>query len=235
MGGIGKAVTERLSKDGFRIGLLYHKTPKNEVGYFLQSLSGSGHLALSCDLTKEKEVFKAISEMEKQMSRIDVCIHSAVSPIVRKRASDINPKDFRDQFEVTLFGGLNLFQKILPIMKKQKQGRIIALGTSATSPSAGISGMSGYVCAKQALQGLLRELSLELFPYNIMVNTVAPTFVPTTLHKDLPEKVLSFIKDRIPTNTPEEVAEVVSFLCSQKASKLTGLSYSVGRIPPTQL
>ena len=235
MGGIGKAIAIKLAKDGFRIFLLYHKSPKNEASSFLHSLSGSGHFGMSCDLTEEKEIRDVVMALEKQMARVDICIHTAVSPLVRKRASDIRSKDFREQFEVTTFGGLNLFQAVIPIMKKQKQGRIIGLTTSAIMSEAPISGMVGYLCAKGALQSLLHDLSLELSFHNIMVNAVAPSFVPTKLHRDLPEKVLSFIVDRTKTNTAEEVAEVVSFLCSEKADTITGLSYPVGKKPPTKL
>ena len=235
MGDIGKAVATRLAKDGMRIFLLYHKSTKNNVDTFIKSLSGSGHLALPCDLTSEKEVRYIVSKGEKKMGSLNICIHCAVGPIVRKKASDISLKDFREQFEVTTFGGLNLFQAVIPIMKKQKQGRIIALTSSAIRQDAGVSGMSGYASAKQALQAILRDLSLELSPHNIMVNAVAPSFVLTRLHKDLPEQVQTFISERTPSNTKEEVAKTISFLCSEKTNNITGKSYPVGEGQITKL
>jgi 3-oxoacyl-[acyl-carrier protein] reductase len=227
MGDIGKAIALKLAKDGFKIFLLYYSSSTNEVNDFLNSLSGNEHLACKCDLTIEEEVKKAVGDAENKMKGIDVCVHAAVSPIVRKRAGIIEIEDFKNQFEVTTFGGLRLFQKIIPVMRRQKEGKIIAITSGALEESNTPSGMAGYVSAKEALQSVLRELSKELLNDNIKVNAVAPGFVPTSLHNDLPKQVLSFIKERAKTVTKEEVASVVSLLCSDKLSSVTGMSYPV--------
>jgi len=185
-GGIGRAIVSRLEKDGYHV------------------------CALVCDVTKSEEVYAAVAKTHAQFGSIDVAIHAAVSPLVRERASVIDPLKFRQQFEVAAFGALVFFQAVLPYMRAQKSGHLIGITTKALDTDT-FSGMSGYLCAKFALRGLLRELRFELAP-NIRVDEVSPGFVPTTLHADLPEAVRAFITERAPSQTPEEVADAVSKL-----------------------
>ena len=227
MGGIGKAIAKRLSDEGFRIFIIYNKNPKEEVDLFINSLKGAGHLASRCDITDEKLTKKILAKGEEKMGRIDIGIHCAVSSIVRKKATTISPAQFKKQFEVTTFGGLIFFQNVLLLIKKQDCGKIIGLTSSLLNSSTLESSMAGYLCAKEALSGILRDLSKELVDDKITVNAVAPLFVDTPLQRDLPETVVSFIKNRSKTNTVDEVAEVVSFLCSEKADNITGKVYPV--------
>lgn len=210
MGGIGRAIAQRLAVEGKRVCVLYHKSPKAEADAFVASLPGSNHLALACDITKAEEVSVAVATAHERLGGLDIAIHAAVSPLVREKASAIDPLAFKQQFEVTAFGGLNFFQAVIPSLRAQKSGHLIGITTAALDSGA-LSGMAGYVCAKYALRGLLHELALELAPH-IRVDEIAPGFVPTGLHADLPEQVRAFITERAPGQTPGEVADMVSKL-----------------------
>jgi 3-oxoacyl-[acyl-carrier protein] reductase len=229
MGGIGRAIATRLAADGFSVALLYNSTDKSDADAFAASLPGTGHIALRCDITKSSEVESAVMLANEAMQDISICIHAAVSPIVRKTASKISPEEFRSQFEVTAFGGFNLFHAVLSRMRERKEGLIIGLTTAALEENDG-GAMAGYIAAKFALRGMLRELSHELEPQGVRVNAVAPGFVPTRLQSDLPEPVLRFITERAPTQSPEDVAEVVSFLCSDEGSGESGKTFSIQTI-----
>ena len=225
LGGIGKAIALHLSRNGSKIILLDRAVSPEGID-FVSSLTGSGHVAIECDLTNELEVKVCLDGLMKTYHQIDVCIHTAVSPLIRKKASQISPSDFRQQFEVSLFGGLNLFQAVIPGMKAIKKGKLIGLTTAALASEGPESNMSGYLCAKFALKGLLKELSKELVSSNIAVNAMAPDFVPTYLHKDLPEQVVSFISSRMPTNTPDDVAKTAALLCAED-NAVTGFTFLV--------
>lgn len=227
MGDIGMGIATKLSAEGFRIFLIYHSTPKEIVDEFIKSLAGTGHGSVACDITNEKELKKSIEQIEKEAKRIDICIHSAVSPIVRKTAETISLSEFKEQFEVTTFGGLNFFQSVIPFIKKQKESRIIGI-TSSVLTSDRKSGMTGYLAAKMALTAVLKDLSFELKDNNITVNAIAPAFVKTKLHNDLPHEVLKFVSERSKVNSVEEVSETIAFLCSEGAAGITGKTYSVG-------
>ncbi|MBA3733387.1 SDR family oxidoreductase [Patescibacteria group bacterium] len=230
MGDVGKAIATKLSADGFKIYLLYNRTSKTEVDMFIASLSGNGHTSYKVDVTNEKEVFDVV----KKINKIDICIHCAVSPIIRKSALNITRAEFRQQFEVTAFGGLTLFQAVAAHMKINRSGKIIGLTSEVLKKDSIASGMTGYLCAKEALQGILRDLSKELSNFNISVNAISPSFIPSSLNNDLPEAIISFITERSQTNSLDEVAKLASYLCLSKVF-VTGISYKVGSEEKTPL
>ena len=110
-------------------------------------------------------------------------------------------------------------------MLKKKAGRIINI--ASTSGQSGMAGQTNYSAAKAGLIGVTKALAVEVGKRNILVNAVAPGFIETEMIKDLPrEKILPMIPlGRF--GTPLEVAGVVSFLCSDKASYITGQVISV--------
>jgi 3-oxoacyl-[acyl-carrier protein] reductase len=236
MGDIGRAIAVRFAGAGERIALLYHTTPDAEARSFIEGLPGTGHVALRCDITDAGSVAGALAAVLKQGDPISLCVHAAVASIVRKAAYDIPPEEFRGQFDVTCFGGLNLFQAVVPRMVRG--GKILGITTSAADPGGQSSAMAGYVAAKYALRGLLRELSRELAGRGIGVAAVAPGFVPTKLHRDLPEQVFNFLKDRQPAelvSTPEEVARKVEEVCRLDITDMSGKSFPVKGGEPSSL
>ena len=208
MGGIGRAIAKRLAEDGLRVAVLYHRSTAKDADTFVQTLLGQGHAAFSCDITDPEQTRHVLALVHASFGSVDVCVHAAVAPLVRAKAAVIDPQSFKEQFDVTMFGGLNFFQAVIPFLLEQKSGHIIGITTAALDTETP-SGMAGYFCSKYALRGLLRELSLEL-PSTIRVDEITPGFVPTKLHADLPEVVRTFIVERTPVQTPESVADEVS-------------------------
>lgn len=230
MGGIGQAIARQLAKDGHSIALLYHRSPAQEVESFLETLMGTGHVAFACDLTDGQTVARTVASIVEKFGTITNVVHAATSPLVRKHVTRHTLAEFREPFEATVFGAFNLFQAVAPIMKEKKSGAIVGLTTAAIEPNGFAGGMAGYLCAKDALRGLLREFAKELAPWEIRVNAVAPGFVPTALHSDLPERAIELALDKNPMKklvTPEDVANVVAFLCSDRANAISGVSIPV--------
>lgn len=237
MGGIGKATATSLASKGFTVIILAHKDSP-DINHFLSTLTGTGHSYYICDVSKEKEVLNVIEKIIDINKNIDIFIHSAVDPIIRKSALNMSSEEFRSQFETGLFGGFNLFSKIGNIMKNQKSGLIIGITTKAIEQNMNPGNMAGYVSSKFALRGLLRELYRELSKYNVKVNAVSPDFVPTKLNSDLPERLIDFVKEMSPDKkitSPEDVADTICFLCSKEADNINGISISVLKKEQTKL
>jgi 3-oxoacyl-[acyl-carrier protein] reductase len=114
---------------------------------------------------------------------------------------------------------------VLNQMLKKRQGRIINI--VSTSGESGVPGQANYSAAKSGLIGATRSLAAEVAKRNILVNAVSPGFIETEMIRDLPrERILPMIPlGRV--GRPEEVAGVVSFLCSEKATYITGQVISV--------
>ncbi len=228
MGGIGQSIVRSLAADGHVVHFLYKSTPRVAVDLFLSTLTNSQtHTAHICDICDIDAVLKTISEIILQSHHIDVCIHGAVSKLVRRRISLIAPDEFKQQFEVTAFGGLNLLQTVVAHMKKENSGSIIGITTSALEPESPPTTMAGYICAKHALRGILREFYADVSTNNIRVNAIAPDFVDTPLHDDLPPRVIEVMKGNrgTPLTTPDDIATLCSHLCSEEAESVTGRTF----------
>lgn len=230
MGGMGRAICEELARDGFRVAVLYHKTSPDVVENFLSSLSGKGHKAFNGDVRNSDDVEHITQSIYQEFGRIDVCIHAATEKLNRKKITDLDASAFQAGLATDLMGGFYVFRSVAPIMQEQKSGRIIGITSSVVEPNAASGKMGAYGVAKYGLCGLLREFAKELAPYGVTVNAVAPNFVPTNLQKDIPERALEFIREKNPMKkivSPQDVARIVSFLCSDAASPLTGISIPI--------
>lgn len=226
MGDIGKAIATCFAAHDYRVCLLYHHTAQNDVDAFLHEL-GDGHIALQCDITDPDAVDTSIHTALTVFGSITTCIHAATSPLVRKGVMASTIEEFRAQFEVSVFGGFNLFHALIPHFVEQHAGTIVGITTTALENQSG-SPMVGYLSAKAALRGLLRETHREYHTQGVRIMALAPGFVPTGLHRDLPEPVFNFLKEREPNqSTPEEIAMLLLRLCDTESEQQSGHSFSV--------
>lgn len=154
---------------------------------------------------------------------VDILVNNAGINLIAPIA-ELTDKNIKDTFQINLLAPLRIIRKLAPRMIKRKYGRIINIGSIwglITKPKR-----ITYTITKSGVAGLTRSLAIELAPYHILVNCVAPGYVNTELTKknnSLAE--LSKIKNAIPLRRlcePCEIAEVVLFLSSEKNSYITG-------------
>jgi 3-oxoacyl-[acyl-carrier protein] reductase len=154
---------------------------------------------------------------------VDILINNAGINIPAKLEA-LTEENIDATLKVNLLAPLKISLKLLPRMIKNKYGRIVNIGSIwglVTRP-----GRTAYTVTKAGLLGLTKSLAVELAPHNILVNYVAPGYVNTELtEKNNNKSQLREIKKKIPLGRlcePGEVAELVSFLCSDKNTYITG-------------
>lgn len=197
--GIGAAIARRLQDEGLRI------------------LSPSSK---TLDLASTVSIDTYLSQLT---DPVDILVNNA--GINRLGSIDeISGKDFEEVIQVNLLSHFQLTQGLVKGMKARGYGRIVNISSiwSLVSRERRVT----YSAAKAGLNGLTRALALELAPYHIMVNAVAPGYINTELTKknNTPE-ALERIAGEIPLGRlgePAEIAECVAFLCSPKNSYMTG-------------
>jgi NAD(P)-dependent dehydrogenase (short-subunit alcohol dehydrogenase family) len=228
-GDVGRAIGKKMSEDGFDVVALYHTASREEAEAILHTFVPGNHEALKCDIREGKAVADLIAHVEKNHGAIDVCVHTAVDPILRKNLLDMTTDEFEGQFGTGVFGGFHLLTQVGRVMYARRKGAIIGILSRVIHSDSLHSRMAGYVAAKCALRGILKELCRELSPSGITVNALAPDFMDTKLNGDLPAAVRKFVVEHAVTGsmrTPEDVASAVSFLCSEKGSIVNGKIFS---------
>ena len=212
--GIGRACVELFAREGYKVSSL-SRTGKPD-----DAISGVSYF--KCDVKDPEEVAKTVSEAIEANGSIDVLISNA-GIAISGLAQDFKYQDYRDVID-TNFGGLfNLTNVIIPHMVRQESGVILAV--SSMWGQTGASCEALYSASKGAVDSYIKSLAKELGPSGIRVNAVSPGAIETDMMKGFSEEDKKVISEDTPEGrlgTPSEIAEVLYFLQSDKASFITG-------------
>ena len=225
--GIGRAVCYALAKDGFSVIINYrsNEAAAKEVKQEIEKNGGAAEL-LPFDVSDSKSVDAAIQQWQSSHpdDYISVLVNNAG---IRDDAVMVFMQD--EQWNKVLSTNLDSFfyvtRRLLKAMITKRYGRIV--NVASLSGIKGLAGQTNYSAAKAGLIGSTKALAQEIGSRKITVNAVAPGFIATDMTQDLPEAEL---KKMIPAGrfgTPEEVADLVSFLVSDKAAYINGEVISI--------
>ena len=215
--GIGRAIAQRLARDGFEI-VVHYGADRDGAGRTLAEIDGKGRL-LSFDIADRAACLAALeADIEAHRPYYGAVLNAGIA---RDNAFPAMPGDEWDAvLRTNLDGFYNVLHPlIMPMVRARKGGRIVTL--SSVSGMIGNRGQANYSAAKAGIIGATKALAIELAKRRITVNCVAPGLIETAMIADAPreEIVKSIPLQRI--GQPEEVAAAVAFLCSDDAAYIT--------------
>ncbi len=225
--GIGRAICIKLSKSGYHVLINYksNKEAAKETLKLVEEQKGSGEL-LQFDVSVREEIENALENISNKYPEqyIEVLINNAG---IRKDTLLMWMKD--EEWDEVINTNLNSFfvltRRLLKDMLVNKCGRIINI--VSLSGIKGLPGQVNYSAAKGAVIAATKALAQEVGKKKVTVNAVAPGFIKTDMTKEIDDKQHKALIPLGRFGTPEEVAEVVNFLASEKASYITGEVISV--------
>ena len=234
--GIGAATARRLASDGMNVALLDLK--EDEAKKVADELTSAGHgaLAIASDVGSEEQVETAFAKIGDTWGRVDVLVSNA--GVTRDSLMfRLEPDDWDLVIRTHLRGGYLTARAAQRFMVKQRKGALVFISSRA---ALGNRGQSNYSAAKAGLQGLARTLAIELGPFGITSNAIAPGFIDTAMTRSIIEKTGGSWEDlrqsTLDKNSikrlgvPDDIAGAVSFLASNDATYLTGqVLYVMGR------
>jgi NAD(P)-dependent dehydrogenase (short-subunit alcohol dehydrogenase family) len=224
--GIGRAVAADLLRAGCRVAILARSADSLEDAR--RALSAHGDvLAVRADLASKAEVDASVETVAGRLGPIEILINNAAIAS-RQRLLDITPEHWDELMAINVRGILFTCQAVAPAMMRRGWGRIVNVSSyAAEHPSIGFA---LYSASKAAVNAMTKTWAGELAPYGITVNVCAPGPVATEMatqdaNISLEEAAKMLALQRV--GTPEEVASVITFLASERASFLTGVVIDV--------
>lgn len=221
--GIGRCIAETLARDGCDVGVFDQGPPKEGLAV-VEQIESHGRKGWSFvgDVRDAGQVAEAVEALVGKWGGIDILVNNA--GIVRDQVLwKMTDDEWRDVIDVDLSGVFHGCRAVVPVMRKQQWGAIVNI--ASINGLRGKFGQTNYAAAKAGVMGLTKSLAKEVARFDITVNAVAPGFIETAIVDSMSEEakrlaVGEIVLGRI--GTVEDVAEVVGFLCSDRARFITG-------------
>ena len=225
--GIGKAISKQLAQDGFSV-IINYRSNDEEANKTLSEIKEAGGKAelLKFDVAKVDDIENALEKWadEHEGEYIEVLVNNAG---IRK--DNLQVFMLNDEWNDVINTNLNSFfyvtRRLLKDMLVKKNGRII--NVVSLSGLTGVTGQTNYSAAKAGVIGATRSLAKEIARKRVTANCVAPGFIKTDMTEDLDEKQFRNVIPMRRFGKAEEVANLISFLASEKSSYITGEVISV--------
>jgi len=227
--GIGRSAAQLIASRGAKVICI----DLNQAGVdeCVDQITKAGATAESVvlDISNQKNVIEVITTLGNKHKRLDALVNCAGYPgPTGKFVEDITWNDYQKVIEVNLFGAIWLTQAVLPIMKKQKYGRIVQVASIAGKE--GNPKMAPYNTAKAGLIGFVKGVAKEVAVDGITINSLAPAVIATPINANTAKETLDYMISKIPAGRlgePSEVAEIIAFMGSKACSFTTGFTFDI--------
>lgn len=221
--GIGGAISEALHQVGYKVAATYAGNEKaaNEFS------SKTGIPTFKFDVSNYESCKEGVAKIEEALGPVAVLVNNA--GITRDSfLHKMSPQQWREVLTTNLDSVFNMCSVVINGMRDRGYGRIISI--SSINGQAGQMGQTNYSAAKAGIIGFTKALALEVANKGITVNAIAPGYVDTEMVRAVAPEILEKIVAKIPAKRlgkPEEVADAVLFLASDKAGFTTGATFSM--------
>ena len=220
--GIGQAIATTLAQEGSDVVVADLDANRCEETVARVQELGRKAMAISVNVGDWDQVKGMIDRVQKDWERIDILVNNA--GITRDGLLlRMKEEDWQSVLQVNLTGTFFCVKAVLPTMSRQRSGRIVNIASIVGA--IGNVGQANYAASKAAVIGLTKTVAREYASRNITVNAVAPGFIDTAMTQDLSAETKEALLNQIPLKRlgqPSDIADAVSFLCSEKAGYITG-------------
>jgi NAD(P)-dependent dehydrogenase (short-subunit alcohol dehydrogenase family) len=232
-GGIGRATALAFAREGARVAVADFAADTARDTVALINDGGGQAITLTGDVTRAKDVRAMVDDTVAAFGRLDCAFNNAgIAPYQveasGRKTAEWSEESFDRMIAVNLKGVWLCMKEEIRFMQSQGGGAIVNTGSIAGL--IGLVTSSAYVAAKHGVVGLTKTAALEYADAKIRVNAVCPGFVQTRMTEDTMRRRGEAILAQIPSHRmgrPEEIAEMVVWLCSERASYVTGAAYNV--------
>lgn len=223
--GIGRAICVEMAKNGYQVIVNYLSDADGarETLALVEEQGGCG-ICLPFDVSDDAATQRAMDKIFATYPSLDALVNNA-GRIADELFVMMTPDKWRSVIDITLQGFYNVTRPVLEKMIVQRRGAVVSIASVAGI--MGNRGQANYAAAKAGLIGASRSVASEVARLGIRVNVVAPGLIQTGMIHDAPVQKIKAMIPMARLGTPEEVARVVRFLCSEDASYLTGQVISV--------
>jgi NAD(P)-dependent dehydrogenase (short-subunit alcohol dehydrogenase family) len=228
--GIGRATAIAFGKEGARVVISGRR--EEEGKKLLAELRKQGTEAefVASDVRHEEDVRRLVDKTVERFGRLDVAVNTAGTEGVPGPITEQTAESYAATFDTNVLGTLLSMKHELRVMLAQGSGSIV--NVSSTYGRTGAAGASVYAASKHAVEGLTQSAALEVAGSGVRVNAVAPGPIETAMLNRFTgtDERKAGLVSRVPlkrAGRPEEIAQTIAFLSSEKASFITGASYAV--------